>query len=99
MPTGMPRGAGHRGRSRRLAPAVFADRSTGSTLPLPAARNRRQGARPMTPSRRRPSAAHAILFLTFVESLATVLLERGVYFYTHDVLDSSERDNLLLATA
>jgi MFS family permease len=53
----------------------------------------------MSPPRRRPSAAHAILFLTFIESLATVLLERGVYFYTHDVLDSSERDNLLLATA
>jgi len=45
------------------------------------------------------SPARAILWFTFVESLATILLERGVYFYTHDVLRLSERENLLLATA
>lgn len=53
----------------------------------------------MAPSFARPSSAQAILFLTFIESLGTVLLERGVYFYTHDVLGASERQNLLLATA
>src|SRR6187549_169538 len=47
----------------------------------------------------RPSPARAMLWFTFVESLATILLERGVYFYTHDVLRLSERQNLLLAAA
>ncbi|MDQ2643101.1 MAG: MFS transporter [Myxococcota bacterium] len=43
--------------------------------------------------------ARAMLWFTFIESLATILLERGVYFYTHDILRLGERDNLLLATA
>lgn len=47
----------------------------------------------------RPSRARAMLWFTFIESLATILLERGVYFYTHDVLRLSERQNLLLAAA
>lgn len=47
----------------------------------------------------RLSPARAMLWFTFIESLATILLERGVYFYTHDVLRLSERQNLLLATA
>ena len=39
----------------------------------------------------------ALGFLTFVESFGTVLLERGLYFYTHDVFHFSQRLNLLLA--
>lgn len=35
--------------------------------------------------------------LTFVQSLATVLLERGLYFYTDEILDFSEAENLGLA--
>ena len=45
------------------------------------------------------SPARAILLLSFAESLAAILLERGVYFYTHDILGLSERHNLLLAAA
>jgi MFS family permease len=43
------------------------------------------------------SPARAILALTFIESFGTILLERGVYFYTHDVLRMSETQNLWLA--
>jgi MFS family permease len=43
------------------------------------------------------SPARAILALTFIESFGTILLERGVYFYTHDVLQMSEAQNLWLA--
>jgi len=35
--------------------------------------------------------------LTFMQSLATVLLERGLYFYTDEILDFSEAENLGLA--
>ena len=35
--------------------------------------------------------------LTFIESLATVLLERGIYFYTHERLGFSDTANLALA--
>lgn len=35
--------------------------------------------------------------LTFVQSFATVLLERGLYFYTDEILDFSEAENLGLA--
>jgi len=40
-----------------------------------------------------------ILTLTFTESFATVLLERGIYFFTHDRLGFSTTQNLLLALA
>jgi MFS family permease len=40
-----------------------------------------------------------LLVITFLESVGTVLLERGLYFYTHDVLGYSELQNLLLAFA
>ncbi|MEI7901808.1 MAG: hypothetical protein WCK89_16260 [bacterium] len=39
------------------------------------------------------------LQLTFVESFVTILIERGVYFYTCHTLGFSDRDNLLLALA
>ena len=35
--------------------------------------------------------------ITFVESIGTVLLERGIYFFTHERLAFTERENLLLA--
>jgi predicted MFS family arabinose efflux permease len=38
-----------------------------------------------------------LLLITFVESIGTILLERGIYFFTHERLKFSERDNLLLA--
>ncbi|HET9957758.1 MAG TPA: MFS transporter [Polyangiaceae bacterium] len=40
-----------------------------------------------------------ILALSFVESFSGVLLQRGLYFYTHDVLAMSDRENLALALA
>jgi MFS family permease len=39
----------------------------------------------------------SILVLSFVESFATILLERGIYFYSHEQLGFSETDNLWLA--
>ena len=38
-----------------------------------------------------------LLFVTFVESIGTILLERGIYFFTHERLRFTERENLLLA--
>ncbi|WP_432797139.1 MFS transporter [Poriferisphaera sp. WC338] len=38
-----------------------------------------------------------LLIITFIESFATILLERGVYFYTKDILHFSELQNLLIA--
>jgi Na+/melibiose symporter-like transporter len=38
-----------------------------------------------------------LLVLTFVESLATLFFENGVYFYTHERLAFGERANLALA--
>ncbi|MGC4089130.1 MAG: MFS transporter [Polyangiaceae bacterium] len=40
-----------------------------------------------------------IYALTFVESLGSVLLQRGLYFYTHDVLGFGDTQNLWLALA
>lgn len=40
-----------------------------------------------------------ILWLTFVESFGTILLERGLYFYTNDILHFSDTQNLWLALA
>ena len=49
----------------------------------------------MTPRRTTP----LILLLTFTESFATILLERGIYFFTHDRLGFTTTHNLLLALA
>jgi len=38
-----------------------------------------------------------LLVITFVESLATTLIERGVYFYSHDRLGFTDGENLGLA--
>jgi predicted MFS family arabinose efflux permease len=38
-----------------------------------------------------------LLLITFVESIGTILLERGIYFFTHERLHFSDRENLLLA--
>lgn len=38
-----------------------------------------------------------LLLLTFIESFATVLVERGVYFYSHDQLQFRDAGNLWLA--
>lgn len=38
-----------------------------------------------------------LLAIAFIESFATVLLERGIYFYMHDRLAVSDRGNLYLA--
>jgi hypothetical protein len=38
-----------------------------------------------------------LLLLTFIESFATILFERGVYFFTHKVLAFSVTENLWLA--
>lgn len=43
------------------------------------------------------SRQYRLLTLSFVESLGTVLLERGAYFYTHEVLRFSDLANLALA--
>lgn len=40
-----------------------------------------------------------LLIITFIESLATVLLERGFYFYTHQLLGFSDAANLWIALA
>ena len=40
-----------------------------------------------------------LLLLTFIESFATILFERGVYFFTHAVLGFSDSENLWLALA
>jgi MFS family permease len=40
-----------------------------------------------------------LYWLTFIESVGTVLLERGLYFYTQNVLAFSEAKNLWLALA
>ena len=38
-----------------------------------------------------------ILWLTAIESFATILIERGVYFYTHGKLGFTDAENLMLA--
>jgi hypothetical protein len=38
-----------------------------------------------------------VLVLTFLESFSTILLERGIYFFSHDKLGYSEAENLTLA--
>lgn len=38
-----------------------------------------------------------VLVLSFLESFSTIVLERGIYFYSHDALGFSEMDNLWLA--
>jgi hypothetical protein len=38
-----------------------------------------------------------LLVITFIESLATTLIERGVYFYSHDRLGFTDGENLGLA--
>lgn len=43
-----------------------------------------------------PFAAR-LLVITFVESIGTILLERGIYFYTHERLFYGERANLAIA--
>jgi MFS family permease len=40
-----------------------------------------------------------LYWLTFIESVGTILLERGLYFYTHDILGFSDTGNLWLALA
>ncbi len=40
-----------------------------------------------------------ILILTFIESLATILIERGSYFFCHKHLNFSDAENLSLALA
>ena len=40
-----------------------------------------------------------LYWLTFIESVGTVLLERGLYFYTENVLAFSDAKNLWLALA
>lgn len=40
-----------------------------------------------------------LLLLAFIESFSTTLLERGVYFYTHELLAFTEAQNLGLAFA
>ncbi|MEX0774722.1 MAG: MFS transporter [Phycisphaeraceae bacterium] len=40
-----------------------------------------------------------LLLFTFIESFATILIERGVYFYTDELLKFTNRQNLLLAFA
>jgi MFS family permease len=40
-----------------------------------------------------------LYWLTFIESVGTILLERGLYFYTHDILGFSDTYNLWLALA
>jgi MFS family permease len=42
-------------------------------------------------------ATGRVYAFAFLESLSTVLLERGLYFYTHDLLGFSETGNLALA--
>src|SRR5687768_7419474 len=42
-------------------------------------------------------SARRLLLVTFLESFGTVLLERGLYFFTSDRLRYSEQQNLWLA--
>lgn len=42
---------------------------------------------------------HRLILITFIESFGTVMLERGLYFYTHGKLGFSEAANLWLALA
>jgi predicted MFS family arabinose efflux permease len=42
-------------------------------------------------------ATYRLLAVTFTESLATILLQRGLYFYTTSVLGFNETENLWLA--
>lgn len=44
-----------------------------------------------------PDRRHGLLAVAFLESVSTVLLERGIYFYTEHVLDFSKAANLWLA--
>jgi MFS family permease len=46
-----------------------------------------------------PGFARRLLLVTFLESFGTVLLERGIYFFTADRLRYSEPENLWLALA
>jgi predicted MFS family arabinose efflux permease len=46
-----------------------------------------------------PRSPRRLLLVTFIESFATVLLERGIYFFTTDRLDYSSTENLWLAFA
>lgn len=38
-----------------------------------------------------------LLLISFIESFATILFERGIYFFTHDILRFSDAGNLWLA--
>jgi MFS family permease len=44
-----------------------------------------------------PTALVAVFVLTFIESIGTTLLQRGVYFYTHEILQYSQAQNMWLA--
>lgn len=46
-----------------------------------------------------PRSPRRLLLVTFIESFATVLLERGIYFFTTDRLHYSSTENLWLAFA
>lgn len=48
-------------------------------------------------ARRRGSWRQRILILSFVESFATILLERAIYFFSHERLGFTETQNLALA--
>lgn len=48
---------------------------------------------------RSPRTPRSLLWLTFLESFGTVLIERSLYFFTHDVLGFGETDNLWFALA
>lgn len=54
---------------------------------------------PIPISRPEDDTLGRLLWLTFAESFGTILLERGLYFYTHDVLGFSDIQNLWLALA
>lgn len=45
----------------------------------------------------RPGFRRLVLVLSFLESFATILLERAIYFFSTEQLGYSERENLLLA--
>ena len=38
-----------------------------------------------------------LLLVTFIENFATILLERGIYFYTHERMAFTKEQNLWLA--
>jgi hypothetical protein len=44
----------------------------------------------------RTSPLWLLLAITFLESFATILIEKGIYFYTRDLLGFTDRDNLWL---